>query len=168
MLDMTAFSIKALLLFALTAVLTLAANCGSGGTNSQDVLSPSPAGLPRTTVDIVNNNGQRLQIIAEIASTPEQHSQGLMYRTSMAENEGMLFVFDTERVLSFWMKNTYIPLDMIFIDSEHVIIEINHNAQPENTVPFTSSAAALYVLEVNGGVCATKNINVGDSVEFDY
>ncbi len=165
---MTTFSIKALLLFALTAVLTLGANCGSGGTKSQDSLSPSPAGLPRTSVEIVNDEGQRLQINAEIASTPEQHSQGLMYRTSMSEDEGMLFVFDTERVLSFWMKNTYIPLDMIFIDSEHVIIDINHNAQPEDTVPFTSSAAALYVLEVNGGFCVAENINVGDSVEFDY
>ncbi len=149
-------------------MLTLAANCGSGGTRSNDALSPSPAGLPRTIVDIVNNDGQRLQINAEIASTTEQHSQGLMYRTSMSEDEGMLFVFDTERVLSFWMKNTYIPLDMIFIDSEHVIIDINHNAQPEDTVPFTSSAAALYVLEVNGGFCETENVNVGDSVEFDY
>lgn len=91
-----------------------------------------------------------------------------MYRTSMSENEGMLFVFDTERVLSFWMKNTYIPLDMIFIDAENKIIDINHNAQPEDIVPFSSSAAALYVLEVNGGFCAARNINIGGSVEFDY
>jgi hypothetical protein len=85
----------------------------------------------------------------------------------MAANEGMLFMFESERVLSFWMKNTYMPLDMIFISSDKIVVDINHNAQPENTVPFISSAPAQYVLEVNGEFCVEHNISIGDSVEFN-
>ncbi|HOC93004.1 MAG TPA: DUF192 domain-containing protein [bacterium] len=160
-------SIKTFLFCVIVASLTFVANCGSGGSSSGNSLSPSPAGLPRTHVVIVNDNDLRLQIIAEIASTSEQHSLGLMYRTSMEANEGMLFVFDSERPLSFWMKNTLIPLDMIFIDSDKRIVDINHDAQPENTVPFASSSPARYVLEVNGGYCVEHNINIGNLLEFD-
>lgn len=155
------FSFKVFLIAAVAASLSFIANCGSGG-NTQ-----SSAGLPTTQVVVVNNNGQRFQIIAEVASTSDQHSQGLMYRTSMAANEGMLFMFESERVLSFWMKNTYMPLDMIFISSDKIVVDINHNAQPENTVPFISSAPAQYVLEVNGEFCVEHNISIGDSVEFN-
>jgi uncharacterized protein len=76
-------------------------------------------------------NSNNAKFIVEIADTPEGQSYGLMYRTELEENRGMLFIFDQERQLSFWMKNTFIPLDIIFIDSDGTINTIHENTKPK-------------------------------------
>lgn len=103
----------------------------------------------------------------EIADNDQRRARGLMYRKSMPENAGMLFIHDKPDIQSFWMKNTYIPLDMVFVDAEKTIVTIRANAQPLREWSYTSTKPALYVVEVNGGYCAKNNIAVGDKIEFE-
>lgn len=112
-------------------------------------------------------NGKRLAAVSvELALTPATREQGLMYRNHMDENAGMLFVFPISERLSFWMKNTEIPLDMLFAESSGKIIGIVANAQPYSLRPLGPDASAQYVLEVNGGFCARHGIRIGDRMRF--
>ena len=102
----------------------------------------------------------------EIADTDQKTSQGLMYRSSMSENAGMLFFMDSERIQGFWMKNTYIPLDMIFVNSEKEIVTIHANTTPMLESSYHSTKPALYVVEVNAGFCHKNNIHEQDRIDF--
>ncbi|HLT52276.1 MAG TPA: DUF192 domain-containing protein [Flavobacteriaceae bacterium] len=102
----------------------------------------------------------------EIADNEYERQTGLMYRTSMEDNQGMLFVFEDSRPRYFYMKNTKIPLDLIFLDDNDTIVSFQENAQPlnENTLP--SNAAAKYVLEINAGLVEKWKLQVGDSFSY--
>lgn len=102
----------------------------------------------------------------EIADNDRKTAQGLMYRSSMPQNAGMLFLMPREEVQGFWMRNTYIPLDMIFVNSQMNIVTIHPNTTPMLESSYISTAPALYVVEVNGGFCNKNNIKVGDKIEF--
>jgi len=105
-------------------------------------------------------------ISAEIADTPEERNRGLMFRTELAEDKGMLFIFETEGLYSFWMKNTLIPLDMIWIGQNFNIVHIEH-AVPCTTEPcesYTPDTPAKYVVEAVSGFADAHNVKVGDSV----
>ncbi|OAV43976.1 DUF192 domain-containing protein [Lewinella sp. 4G2] len=102
----------------------------------------------------------------EIASTPEQQQRGLMWRTSMEEDQGMLFLMDSLQPQSFWMLNTYIPLDIIYLDDQKRIVSIAENTTPKSLDPVPSIEPALYVLEVNGGYAKRKGLEVGDRMEW--
>lgn len=102
----------------------------------------------------------------EIADTDQKTVQGLMYRSSMPQNAGMLFLMKTEREQGFWMRNTYIPLDMIFVNSNMEIVTIHRNTTPMREDSYFSTAPALYVVEVNGGFTHNNNINEGDIIDF--
>ena len=102
----------------------------------------------------------------EIADNDQRRARGLMYRKSMPENAGMLFIHDRAEIQSFWMKNTYIPLDMIFVDSDNKIVTIHANTQPLREWSYASTEPALYVVEVNAGYCAKNKIAEGDKIEF--
>src|SRR5690606_33396916 len=94
---------------------------------------------------------------------------GLMHREHLLKEHGMYFIFGEEVWRSFWMKNTLIPLDMIFIDSDGVIVHIVKNAQPcqrERCLTYPSKVPAKYVLEIGGGESTALGIDVGDTVEF--
>jgi uncharacterized membrane protein (UPF0127 family) len=106
------------------------------------------------------------KIDIEIANTVAKREQGLMYRTHMAENHGMLFIFDKDQSLSFWMKNTVIPLDMIFINSKFVIVKIHKNAIPYDESQYSSEKPAKYVVEVNAGFADKYGIKEGDKITF--
>jgi uncharacterized protein len=103
----------------------------------------------------------------EIAATEYAREKGLMNRTSMNENQGMLFIFDYPKVESFWMKNTVIPLDMIFVDSNNRIVHIGYNAVPFSEALISSEKPALYVVEVNAGYCKKYNINIGNKIQWE-
>jgi len=92
--------------------------------------------------------------------------RGLMYRESLPQDQGMLFVFPAAQIQSFWMRNTFIPLDIAFISSEGIIVDIQHMKPVDESVLYTSSAPALYALEVNAGWFASHGIEVGASVKF--
>jgi len=108
-------------------------------------------------------------LAVEIAHTPEELSRGLMYRENLAENAGMLFIFGSEERQSFWMKNTKIPLDMIWMDAAGEIIFIKENAQPCATLlceSYGPNADAKFVLEANAGFAQKNNLTPGDKAEF--
>jgi uncharacterized membrane protein (UPF0127 family) len=113
--------------------------------------------------------GDTLDLIfdIEIAKTPFEQSTGLMYRKSMKEDRGMLFVYENERPRGgFYMKNTYIALDLIYIGSDDKIVDFNENTEPFNEAPVPSSAPAQYVLEVNAGVVDKLGLEVGDGMVY--
>ena len=104
------------------------------------------------------------EVALEIAATPESQQRGLMYRTSLADGHGMLFVFAEDRDHQFWMKNTLIPLDMLFIAADGRVVGIHREATPLSTAPVGVGAPSRYVLEVPGGYAARRGIRPGDRV----
>jgi len=102
----------------------------------------------------------------EIAWDESERELGLMYREKMAENQGMLFIFDDSDVRSFWMKNTIISLDMIFVNEKDQIITIHKHTTPLSEGSYTSTGAAKYVVEVNAGFTDNHQIAVGDRIAW--
>lgn len=102
----------------------------------------------------------------EIADTDYEIQTGLMYRNSMQPNQGMLFVFDDVREHSFYMKNTRIPLDLIYIDENKKIVSFQKNAKPFDETPLPSSVPVKYVLEVNAGTIDNLSIAIGDHIDY--
>ncbi|KRB82580.1 hypothetical protein ASE00_11085 [Sphingomonas sp. Root710] len=102
----------------------------------------------------------------EVAITPQEQSRGLMYRTSLPDHGGMIFPMTPPRPASFWMKNTYIPLDMIFIRPDGTIARIAANTIPENLEPVDSGEPVSAVLEIIGGGAAANGIAKGDKVSW--
>jgi uncharacterized protein len=141
---------------ALAVILFLAASAFS-----------SALGGERDSLEIVTSTG-RHAFQVEIADNDATREHGLMDRRYMAPNHGMLFEFDREEPVSFWMKNTYIPLDMIFIAPSGVVTHIATNAEPlsERVVP--SGAPCIAVLELNGGMAASIGLKVGDKVRHPF
>lgn len=105
---------------------------------------------------------QHLEI--EIADDDYQRETGLMYRTSLKKNRGMLFVFDDEQPRGFYMKNTNIPLDLIFLNANNKIVSISKNTRPQSLETIESEIPAQYVLEVNAGLAEEWDLQVGDSL----
>lgn len=106
----------------------------------------------------------------EVADDDGERTTGLMNRDSLDADSGMLFIFEDERVYPFWMKNTLIPLDMIWLNSNKEIVFIKENAVPCEQDPcfiITPSGVAKYVIELNSGIVAERNIRVGQRVEFE-
>lgn len=101
-----------------------------------------------------------------VVNTPMGRDTGLMNVTDLPENEGMLFVFQKVQQLSFWMANTPLPLDIIFINKDKKIIRIHHSAQPYSEKQLNSDGLALYVVEMNGGYCIDHDITEGMRVSF--
>ena len=108
----------------------------------------------------------KITLDIEIADTEFDRETGLMYRHSMPNNQGMLFVFEDERPRYFYMKNTEIPLDLIYLGSNKKIVSFQKNAKPFDESSLPSNAPAKYVLEVNAGLADTWSLSVGDSLSF--
>ncbi len=105
-------------------------------------------------------------VSVEVADTPDSRAHGLMYRNDLGADAGMLFIFPTEAQQSFWMKNTPLPLDMVFIGSNRHIAGIVADTRPFTTNPQGVTAPSQYVLEVHAGFCAKHGIGVGNAVDF--
>ena len=101
----------------------------------------------------------------EVVDTGETRAQGLMYRTELAEDAGMLFDFKQEREVSFWMRNTFIPLDMIFVGADGVVKNIHVNAVPHDVTSIPSGAPVQFVLEIPGGRSVEIGLKPGDTME---
>ncbi len=104
---------------------------------------------------------------AEVANTPALRSRGLMYRDAVPEGTGMLFVFDTEGERSFWMQNTYVALDLAFIDADFRVVDIQQ-MEPETTDIHDGARPAMFALEVRQGWFAEKGIAVGDRCQLIF
>ena len=116
-------------------------------------------GLPKAEIEV----GQDTYSV-EIARSEEEHQQGLMYRESLGEYQGMLFVFERDRHLSFWMKNTYIPLSIAYISRTGEVKSI-HDMQPESLRSIKSEVAVRFALELPQGAFARSGVQVGDRIE---
>ncbi len=107
------------------------------------------------------------EVMVELALTPEEREVGLMNRPEMPQDHGMLFRFDETRNVTMWMKNTLIPLDMLFIDDSGKIVTIKTNAQPLSLDIIPSGRPVRYVLELNGGAAARYDVSIGDRLEHE-
>lgn len=106
-------------------------------------------------------------VVAEVAATPEERSQGLMYRQEVPDGTGMLFVFQDNAIRSFWMQNTYVALDIAFIDPSYTVVDIQQ-MEPQTTDPHQSSDEAMFALEVRKGWFAEHGIGVGSRAEIVF
>ena len=119
-------------------------------------------------VYLTNTAGDTLtHLEVEIADDAYQRETGLMYRESLQENRGMLFIFETEAQRGFYMKNTYIPLDLIFLDANLEVVSIAKEATPKSLETIPSNGPAQYVLEVNAGLSDTWNLKPGDKLVLE-
>jgi len=117
----------------------------------------------KSKLKIITSRGENIFDV-ELAVTERQQSQGLMFRRSMAANAGMLFDYGALKQIQMWMKNTYIPLDMIFIDSNGKVINIVERTIPESLIIISSRGRARAVLELNSGTASRLGIKEGDRV----
>jgi uncharacterized protein len=119
------------------------------------------------TVTIDPSGGGEVRLRVEIADDASEIARGLMYRTALAENRGMLFVYGAEYKLSFWMKNTLIPLSIAFMDAEGRIVDIQDMKPLDDDPPsYVSAKPAQYALEVNQGFFEERGVEVGDRAEL--
>ncbi len=123
----------------------------------------APAAGDLQPLEITTKSGVHVFAV-EMASTPEEQAKGLMFRRHLPEGQGMLFDFHREQPTSFWMKNTYIPLDMIFIRGDGRILRIAENTVPLSEALVTSGGPVRAVLEVNAGTARKLGIAPGDRV----
>jgi len=127
-----------------------------------------PAGAPPTAgaAVILHAGAREIPIRVELATTEPERERGLMYRNHLDPDAGMLFVFPRAAALTFWMKNTLIPLDMIFIRADRSVLGIVEDATPETETPRRVEGLSQFVLEVGGGVSRRLGIAAGSPVEF--
>lgn len=107
--------------------------------------------------------------LAELAQTAQERSRGLMFRKDLAENQAMLFIFETEDIYPFWMKNTLIPLDIIWLAQDQKVVFISKNSQPcfqEICPSITPDGKAFYVLELKAGKAEEMGLGIGDWLEI--
>ncbi|HWJ58485.1 MAG TPA: DUF192 domain-containing protein [Sphingomicrobium sp.] len=126
--------------------------------------------VPVSTLDqiplVIHAAGGDHRFTVEIARTPEEQARGLMFRRSLPPQRGMLFPYDPPETVAFWMKNTLIPLDMIFIRQDHAIARIAGNVPPQSLDTVPSGEPVIAVLEIAGGRANDLGIKVGDTVEW--
>lgn len=148
-------------------VLLLALGCSNPPAAPSSTVTEAPQ-PERTGPRVIFPDGHVVHI--EIANTDELRAQGLMYRDQLAPGDGMLFFFQSEGEYPFWMKNTRIPLDMLWIDSNHRVAHVKYEVPPCHADPCPSyppHANARYVLEVFGGVAKQHGVKAGDVLRFE-
>jgi len=149
---------------------TLPANGGDQTASAQNCIAgeergKSEAGLNQLSL-CIQSKGKSHGFTVEMAISPEDQARGLMFRTSLADDAGMLFPYRAPQTLSFWMKNTYIPLDIIFIREDGSIENIAANTIPYSLDSVSSTGPAIAVLEIRGGLAAELEIEPGDKVSW--
>lgn len=158
--------------YALVAALSVAVACTPAGGEPPAAGSESPPAAPqapeaRPAPDHAWVIFGADTVVAEVARTPDERAEGLMYRQELPDGVGMLFVFETSEVRSFWMQNTYVALDIAYMDPSFVILDIQQMT-PLTTDPHESAAPAMFALEVRQGWFADHGIGVGDRAEVVF
>ena len=150
---------------ALVAAIWLAIPGAGAGEANDAVVTRWLEGLPTREV-LVHTGESRHTFEAWVASTPWQKARGLMYVRSLDPDRGMLFLLGQPEYASFWMRNTYVSLDLLFIDDRGRIVNIIERAEPLSTAPLLSTAPVTYVLEIPGGSSERLGIRAGHRVEI--
>ncbi len=127
------------------------------------VIATSGQAIEPCREDVVHLRGEwgQARFSVDVVDTPETRGRGLMFVESMPTMQGMLFVYDREQSVSFWMKNTLIPLDMIFANGAGVVERVHENAVPGDLTTIPGGSNIQYVLEINGGMADRLGINAG-------
>lgn len=158
------------LIVALIAVLTY-----QPSNKPMPISQPKPSSTQAGAYDFVKQGALQFfspkqdflsTIDIEVAQDDSKRQLGLMYRDKLAENQGMLFIFEGDDARSFWMKNTVLPLDMIFVNSHNQIVTIHKNTTPYSEQSYASTKPAQYVVEVNAGYTERHKISVGDHIAW--
>jgi uncharacterized protein len=153
-----------ILLLVLSAVPIVLALIAPVHAQSVDPTGPQ-ATLPKQPLTIIDDQGKAHHFQVEMATTPQEQATGLMFRKSVPADGGMLFVFPEVQPEPFWMKNTLVPLDMVFINADGTIRAIAENTVPFSLAPVDSGGPVKAVLELQGGLTAKEDIAVGDQVQ---
>ena len=164
------------LIMAVLLIVGCGADEGAGGSSDSNGANrsaegqgeaPGDSSLAAGTVRIGASGGESVEVEVEIADDTEEMARGLMGRTALAEDAGMLFVYPDERELSFWMKDTLIPLSIAFMDSEGRIVDIQDMKALDDAPPhYTSAEPARYALEVSEGFFDERGVEVGDRAKL--
>jgi len=120
--------------------------------------------FPREPIAVETRSARRYVFEAWRAETPAQREQGLMFVKSMGDDEAMIFVYEPAQYVAMWMKNTLLPLDMLFVDERGCVVTVKQHAQPGSLATIDSKAPVALVVELNGGTVAGRDIRVGDRV----
>lgn len=162
------FVTVALVLVALAAIALILPRFFSNESNRVQEIEITPQDINFTRdgeVSIFKNDSLIQTIEVEFAKNDEERALGLMYRSSMDEHQGMWFIFPEEAPRSFYMRNTEIPLDIIYLDKDKKVVSIAKNARPYDETSLPSEKPAMYVLEINGGLSDKWGIEKGDRME---
>ena len=155
----------------ITLVLLLLAGCAGGPSKADTKASGGDSSGAAKASDLriltIDSGREEVEVRVEIADSPDEQARGLMERTALAQDRGMLFVFPDEEVRSFWMKNTLISLSIAYMDSEGRIVDIQDMKALDDDPPhYTSAEPARYALEVNKGFFEERGVEVGDRAEL--
>jgi uncharacterized membrane protein (UPF0127 family) len=160
-----------LIFLGLAAVLILLYGWYSATKRGPVVVAPKvaePQFVKEGMLSFTEGDGDTIRTInIEIADNMNERTRGLMYRSNMSDDQGMLFIFDREEEQSFWMKNTKISLDILYVNSQQEIITIYRHTQPYSESPIPSFKPARYVIEVKAGFCDAFGVEEGDRVVFE-
>ncbi|MBM4386308.1 MAG: DUF192 domain-containing protein [Deltaproteobacteria bacterium] len=131
-----------------------------------EALKPETSQSGKETMEafFINSKGEKIQVFLEIADTQAERAKGLMFRKNMPADHGMIFIFEEEEDHQFYMKNTYIPLDMIFVNSQKIIVGIVENTHPLTLDTVGVQPPSKYVIEMNAFFAAKHWIKAGDTV----
>jgi uncharacterized membrane protein (UPF0127 family) len=143
-------------------LLAFSMNC-TAQRGAQGGAAPLKLEITELRIEKAGESGDPVSIRAEIARTDAERARGLMYRKKLPDGEGMLFVFDRDQILSFWMKDTLIPLSIAYISSDGRILEI-HDMKPQDLSPIRSARSLRYALEVPQGWFSRIGVSLGDRV----
>jgi len=145
------------------AMVALVGGMASAQPVTDDPTGPQPK-LPTEKLTIIGDDGKSHVFTVELASTEQEQDTGLMFRTDVPADTGMLFPWDQPQVSQMWMKNTVVPLDMVFIGADGTVKAIAENTVPYSLRDISSGVPVVATLELQGGITATDDINVGDKV----
>lgn len=162
----------------LSVALLVAVGCADGGNGTAEARNPEPgssataeASSPRRAPMPLPGHAWVIfgadTVVAEVAATPEERAEGLMYRDEVPDGTGMLFVFEDSQPRAFWMANTYVPLDVAYMDPSYRIVDIIA-MEPLVTDSYPSDAAAMFALEVRQGWFEEQGIGVGDRAQIVF
>lgn len=148
----------------------LLVSCDNEKEKEEPIIDPEKS-IPFTKegeLSLLKADGELIQRIdIEVAANKYEQDTGLMHRKHMEENQGMLFIYKDAQPLSFYMKNTHIPLDILYFASDSTAINFYENTTPLDETSLPSGAPAQFVLEINAGLVEEWNIEVGDRIEFE-
>ena len=146
-------------------VLVILLILGAPGVASGEAAQPQRPHFQQAPLTLTRADGTRLSFTAEVARSPQEQEYGLMFLSYLPKESGMIFPYYPARQVAFWMKNTLIPLDMLFVGSGGIITHIIAQAHPLDLTPLYSQTPVVAVIEINGGQAKQDGIEVGNKVE---